>query len=156
MKHIIEKSTLREAARLLKENEVHSLPVGLSKLCKSEDVRIITYHEAAEALKKLDLEKHTVGNPAFALCLPDKQYIFFDDTVPIEEQRMNIAHELGHALAERYAEELADTFAEELLMPSRLITPGMSAQELAKRAKVPLADAERRLAFLAAQNRKVG
>ena len=144
----------RLADLLLVKHGLTVLPIALQKLCSAEGVRLITYKEGAEAIKKLDLEKYTVGNPAFSM----RRVIFFDDTRLKEQQRMDVAYMLGFELfgdyltehyPKRTRHELLTAFADELLMPTWEITPIMDPLDLGVAAKVTSADAERRLsAFL--------
>ena len=83
----------RDAAwQILSKNKISSLPISVEKICKAERIRLVTYAEGEETIRKLGLESHTVGNDAFSLA----KIVFYDDTKPPARQRFSIAHEIGH------------------------------------------------------------
>lgn len=117
------------AWQMLIKHKVSALPVNLQRICRRERIKLVTYKEGAEAIKKLGLEEHTVGNDAFTL----RRVIFFDDTTPITRQRFSVAHELGHVLlheppeATVYNREISPNDnpeeAEANIFASRLLAP---------------------------------
>ena len=163
MEHMELLEQARQAARrTLERHEIAALPVKVAKICREEGIKLITYKEGATVIRRLKWEAHTVGNSAFVVFGTRGSVIFFDDTTPREQQRMDVAHEIGHvvldvlciglALAEE--EAAADAFMEELLMPSWAVSPGMKPGELAALAKVSEEDARRRLMRARAERRK--
>lgn len=85
----------RDAAwQILIKNRITSLPVSVQKICKSERVKLFTYEEGCELIRKLGLEEHTIENDAFSI----GRRVFYDDTKPATRQRFSVAHELGHIM----------------------------------------------------------
>lgn len=80
--------------KVLKHNNVSSLPVDILKICKNEKIKVISYAQGMDLIRSLGLASHTVGNDAFCIC----NVIFYDDTTTSGRQRFSIAHELGHIL----------------------------------------------------------
>lgn len=83
----------RDAAwQILINNKVSSLPVSVEKICRNEKIKLFTYGEGENIIKKLNLSDNTVSNDAFGI----GRVIFYDDTKPKTRQRFSIAHEIGH------------------------------------------------------------
>ena len=120
----------RDAAwEILIKHKIKALPVSVQKICKKERIRLLTYKEGREVIKKFGLEEHTVGNDAFCI----SKIIFYDDTTTPQRQRFSVAHEIGHIVlhqpkeATTYNREMspndnpieseANVFASRLLAP---------------------------------------
>lgn len=99
----------RDAAwEILIKHKIKALPVSVQKICKKERIRLLTYKEGREVIKKFGLEEHTVGNDAFCI----SKIIFYDDTTTPQRQRFSVAHEIGHIVLHRPKE--ATTYNREM------------------------------------------
>lgn len=117
---------VRDASwRVLVDYRVTSLPVPIISICNESGVQII---------KNSDINELSSGEAAVSLLVDDKWYIIYDATVPVENRRFTIAHELGHIFLghplkkRNYAQTIdkmrpslerdADMFAIRLLIPA--------------------------------------
>lgn len=84
------------------KNNVTALPVGISDICQNDDIAVVSYSRAGEMLIKMGLEKNTILNDGFSICIRKSgrllKCIFFDDRYSIQRQRFTVAHEYGHFL----------------------------------------------------------
>ena len=82
------------ANSILLRNKVNEFPIRLDPICRKEGIRLFSYREGWELIKKMGLEKSTEDNPGFCI----GKLIFYDDTEPLPELRFTVAHELGHIM----------------------------------------------------------
>lgn len=86
------KNSRDEVWKLLIKNNVCSLPVKVSEICKNEGIRIISYTDAKKFIIENNLQSQCTDNDGF--CIQD--IIFYNDKCSIGRQRFSVAHELGH------------------------------------------------------------
>ena len=146
----------RDAAwEMLIKHNVSALPVSVSKICKRERIKLLSYNEGKEIIEKLQLTDHTV-NDAFSI----GRRIFFSDETSLERQRFSIAHELGHIILHEYEgatvynreispedaplESEANVFASRLLAPLCVLhfVGVQSAEEISKLCSISITAAK--------------
>lgn len=93
----------RDAAwAALIKNNVTALPVKISDICQNDGIAVVSYSRAGEMLIQMGLEKNTILNDGFSICIRKSgrllKCIFFDDRCSIQRQRFTVAHEYGHFL----------------------------------------------------------
>lgn len=83
----------RDAAwKILIKNHISTLPISVYELCRSENIRLVSYEEGGELIDKFNLREHTIENDAFSF----SRIIFYNSETMPERQRFSIAHEMGH------------------------------------------------------------
>ena len=71
--------------------------IDFNKVCKDYGIRICSYEDAPQAVKKLGLNRASTTGIAFRT-LDGTPAILFKEGRPSAETRFTIAHELGHIL----------------------------------------------------------
>lgn len=149
-------SSCRDAAwRFLLDFNVRSLPVKLKSATRLSGIRIIQNCEVNELRK---------GEVGASIYLPNKTWrIVYDETLPMDEARLVIAHELGHILLGheyKYSEHRfntfdghklksereADMFAVRILAPACILheLSATTPNEIAALCNIPLKTAKAR------------
>lgn len=159
-------ASCRDAAwRCLIDLDVTELPVKLVAAANLAGIRVIRNSKVNELNK---------GERGASIYMPDKQWlIVYDDTLPTDEARMVVAHELGHILLGheyKYAdyrftsaggklksEREADMFAVRLLAPACILHEAkiLDAKKIAEVCMIPqpIANARaKRMSTLEARN----
>lgn len=121
--------------------EAHSLPIKIKKLAKSAGVRVVRNSYANE------LRPGEQGASIFA---KGQWYIIYDDSMPPEDSRATLAHELGHILLGheyKYAERRFDQKGKKLksereadMFATRLLAPACVLHELGIRDAEDIAE----------------
>ena len=161
------------AWQILSRHKIKELPVRVAKICKAEKIKLFTYEEGAELIRRLHLEAHTEnGNDAFTI----GRVIFYDDTTSRGRQRFSVAHELGHVLlhstdsptvqnreispADNPIESEANVFASRILAPMCVLhyLNVQSAEEIAEKCDISIVAARirfERLCLLRERDREM-
>ena len=135
--HYKEYQNTRDAAwRILLDCGVARLPVDLNDICARLGVRVISYREADELIRKRNLTEITRAAEGITFYADDLPVILYDSTCPVGEIRFTVAHELGHLILAHVTpgvisvakrdrlpgrqpkEEAANRFAARLLAPA--------------------------------------
>lgn len=119
------------AWKILLECGICSLPVRVSLICTRLGVRLCSYSQGYELIRRFRLSGQLRGNDGFLFCLDQVPIIFYNQSRPVCRQRFTVAHELGHLLlghgapqphpapeGGRQAERAANSFAADLLSPA--------------------------------------
>lgn len=111
-------------------------PVKLAPICNSLHIRLRSYQTTSNLLERMGLSKLMTETEGFIYYANREYTIFYDASRPVLEQRVTLAHELGHIalghieqgafmLENRMSmeenpldEEAADAFAARLLAPA--------------------------------------
>ncbi len=141
-------ASCRDAAwRYLIDFDVTELPVKLVSAANRAGIRVIRNSKVNELYD---------GERGASIYMPDKQWlIVYDDTLPIAEARMVVAHELGHILlgheykygSSRFtsgksklkSEREADMFAVRILAPACILheTKTLDSDRIADACMIP-------------------
>lgn len=70
--------------------------IDLNKVCKDYGARTIPYKHAPEIIKRLQFGKPDVSG--LTVIFEGGPVIFYNDSLPEQEVRFTVAHELGHIL----------------------------------------------------------
>lgn len=120
------KNSRNAAWQCLIENHVHSLPVSVSGIAKSNGIRIATYSKNLDLIRKLG-RSELMEKDGFSLLTSGGPIILYRDGLDPRISRFVVAHELGHIflghllpLSENSesAEQEANVFASRLLAPA--------------------------------------
>lgn len=148
-------ASCRDAAwRFLIDFDVTELPIKLVVAANRAGIRVIRNSKVSEL--------HD-GERGASIYMPDKQWlIVYDDTLPIDEARMVIAHELGHILlgheykygdsrfpggkSKLKSEREADMFAVRILAPACILHEArlLDGDKIAEACMIPKAIANAR------------
>ena len=111
---------------------IDSLPVDLERICKHYNIKVYSCSVATEIIELFELQNFCKTNDSFCFSPDDKtNLILINDKLGEKEQRLLIAHEIGHILMghlgmfkygttsdmEHYYEMEAEAFAVSLLAP---------------------------------------
>lgn len=141
-------ASCRDAAwRFLIDFDVTELPIKLVAAANRAGIRVIRNSKVSEL--------HD-GERGASIYMPDKQWlIVYDDTLPIDEARMVVAHELGHILlgheykygnsrftsgkSKLKSEREADMFAVRILAPACILheTKIFHSEKIAEACMIP-------------------
>lgn len=116
------------AWQILINQNISSLPVKISDICKSMHIRVISYSKGREHIKNFDTYACPESNDGFTF----QDAIFYNEKCSIPRQRFTVAHELGHILlhngkgiynrepseTDNPIEHEANVFASRLLAPA--------------------------------------
>lgn len=83
---------------VLIQNKVSKLPVKIVPICRSYGIRVRSYQDSTEILRKLNLIHMISRTDGFLTYLSSAPVIFYDQRCSGGRQRFTIAHELGHYL----------------------------------------------------------
>ena len=126
-----------KAYEVLASTAIDKLPVDLEKVCKHYNIRVYYFSQATEIIELFELQRFCDANNCFCFCPDGKtNLILVDDNLNKKEQRLMIAHELGHILMDHltlynteissgmkeYYEMEADMFALTLLAPIPILS----------------------------------
>ena len=112
--------------RTLIRAKTNSLPVNLFDICRSLNIKLVSFEENIKLVKQLEKE----DEEAFVFKGIDRDfYIFYNDNIiPYGRLRFNVAHEIAHVVLKHtsfpFYEENSDfeieanTFASKLLAPA--------------------------------------
>lgn len=114
--------------QMLIENNITSLPVKISTICKALDIPIISYQDGYAILEKANQLKCCTDNDG----LNFGGAIFYNQNCSVARQRFTVAHELGHCLmhngkglynhepseTDNPIEQEANVFASRILAPA--------------------------------------
>jgi len=84
--------------KVLIENDVRALPVKIVPICWSYGIRVRSYQDNAEILRKLNLTQMIDRTDGFLMYISGEPVIFYDKRCTEGRQRFTIGHELGHYL----------------------------------------------------------
>ena len=114
--------------QILKEHRVSELPIKVSAICNSMQIKIISYQTGHNVIKSLKLQSNTQHSDGFTY----NRTIFYNNACSVARQRFTVAHELGHILLhggknlynrepevnDNPIEQEANVFASRLLAPA--------------------------------------
>lgn len=80
------------------QNKVNKLPVKIVSICRSYGIRVRSYQDSAEILRKLNLTQMIDKTDGFLMYISGEPVIFYDKRCTEGRQRFTIAHEMGHYL----------------------------------------------------------
>ena len=117
--------------QILLDCGVDRLPVGLGPVCARLGVRLYSYSQGYELIRRLGLAGQIHDSDGFLFQADGVSLIFYNQSRPLCRQRFTVAHELGHLalghsspLLHRTAgrpvspaERAANSFAADLLSP---------------------------------------
>lgn len=83
---------------VLIRNNIQELPVKIVPICRSYGIRVRSYQDSAEILRKLNLTQMIDRTDGFLMYISGEPVIFYDQRCSGGRQRFTIAHELGHYL----------------------------------------------------------
>ena len=118
--------------KLLLDCGVDALPVGVGPICARLGVRLCSYSQGYELIRRFRLAGHLHGSDGFLFRLDGVPVIFYSQARPVSRQRFTVAHELGHLLlghsgplinreprpGDNPQERAANAFAADLLAPA--------------------------------------
>lgn len=128
-----------EVKEMLKEYELATYPISISKVAKALGIDLIPYSSLAEKERNLAF---TASEDAFSICSPDLTIatIVFNDTngSNFNRARFSEGHEIGHIHLNHKEntpnrEEEADYYSGYLLAPHPLIHTGSTIASVASR-----------------------
>lgn len=143
--------------QMLIENNITSLPVKISSICKSMHIKIISYEEGRKDIDNFDTFVNSENNDGFTY----HNIIFYNRECHISRQRFTVAHELGHILLhngngiynrepndnDNPIEQEANVFASRILAPACVLW-GLgitTAQQISEMCNISMQSAEFRM-----------
>ncbi len=116
------------AWQILINQNISSLPVKVTEICKSMHIRVISYSKGRECIKNFDTFAHPDSSDGFTY----QNTIFYNEQCTVQRMRFTVAHELGHILLHNGSgiynrepsadddpiEHEANIFASRLIMPA--------------------------------------
>lgn len=92
---------IRDAVwQLILDMGITKLPVSISSVLRRLCIKLYTYQENEETIKRLKLESLMKTSDGFTVVLNNRYIIFYDDTQLPARIRFTLAHELGHIILE--------------------------------------------------------
>lgn len=120
--------------KILISQNISSLPVQVSRICKNYGIPIFGYSKNSDLIRELHYEEIRDKNDGFTIKLYGKPLIFYNDSNSHQRSRFTVAHELGHILLGHIGrkdlinqepsdeateiEQAANVFASRLLAPA--------------------------------------
>lgn len=118
--------------RVLLDCGIDTLPVRVSLVCARLGVRLCSYGQGYELIRRFQLARHLHNSDGFLFRMDDVPVIFYNQSRPVCRQRFTVAHELGHLLlghsgplvnreprpGDSPVERAANAFAADLLSPA--------------------------------------
>lgn len=80
--------------QILINQNISSLPVKVTDICKSMHIRVISYSKGCQYIKNFNSYAHPESNDGFTY----QNSIFYNEQRTVQRKRFTVAHELGHIL----------------------------------------------------------
>lgn len=90
------KQALYTTWKTLLEQNVSSLPVQVSKICRAKEIEVYSYAAVWNALEELELTQRAMLCDGFAIIVNKRRMIVYNQQCVPQRCRFTIAHELGH------------------------------------------------------------
>ncbi len=80
--------------KVLIDNDVNSLPVRISDICKNMGISLINFSKVSDLIRYMDTNEDHTDDDGFSI----GNKIFYNNNCSVERRRFTIAHELGHIM----------------------------------------------------------
>ena len=87
---------LRKSFDLISAANTLTLPVDVRTICAHFRYRVEYYSQSWELITKLGIQEDAVSYPALGVRIRGRYFIFLSDDLGADQERLLIAHELGH------------------------------------------------------------
>ena len=143
----------QEILKVYKFCGIKSFPVDCSQIAESIRYQVKTYQDVAET-KEQYIEMMKVSGDAYVIRA--HKTIYINDKIVERRKRFSLAHELGHVIMLNEDEDIADTFASNLLAPRPMVFAEklQTADEIAKYFDISISAANNVIFDMRRPNRK--